>query len=130
MNELLSFFHDGSLLDIRQKDDRIEFFLESAEIKKGDLPPYEGRVFAKVVINGVKSVKVNETAFSGVLDFEYDGGEIKDLVIKGDLIELGVEWTNYRPKLDVNEYSLIQVAGDSVRFEIFTPEKDVKWRYN
>ena len=122
ISEYTGFFHDGSLIEIEHKNDKIELSMSSAEMDETDLKePVElsknDRILGKLHIEGVVSVKIGDSLLEDPLTKEYDNGRIFDFEIVGNVITLAIRWVNYPPKPDVNFFSVITIEGRNIYWE-------------
>ena len=93
----ISFFHDGSLDAMKHKGNRLECEMSSAE-----LMPEENLenirldedhcIRGRLIIEGIRKVSINDCRFDGQLEFPYDDAEILDFEIRGNEVELGINW--------------------------------------
>ena len=122
ISEYTAFFHDGSLIEIEHKNDKIELSMISAEMDETDLKESielskNDRIAGKLHIEGVTSIKIGDKRLEGSLKREYDDGEIIDFKIIGNAARLAIQWVNYPPKLDVDVFSVITIEGQKIYWE-------------
>ena len=72
ISKYAAFFHDGSIIDIQHKMDKIELSMLSAEIIPEhmikNMPPLnKNRITGKLYLDGVKKIKINNKHFTGAL---------------------------------------------------------------
>ena len=116
------FFHDGSVLDIDNKNGDVFFLLESSQI---DPEMINNRVIlsetntlrGKLCLKNVKTIKVGHKPFEGVLHKIYDDGEILDLEISPGKVFLLVEWVNFPPKSRLTSVDQIEIEAEDVYWE-------------
>jgi hypothetical protein len=81
------YFHDGSLLDIKQGEKSISIKVESAQL----LPEWkvenvfltqERTIFVVLYLEDIKNIKVNDVTFHGKLKMHYDSAEIASFEIE------------------------------------------------
>ncbi len=117
------FFHDGSLLDIEHQGKTIVLSMKSAEVDPEELPgnivlSSDDRIKGKLYITDVKNIEVDEKPFLGILMKEYDSAGILDFEMDDDhTILLGINWENYPPRPDVNNFSTIKIKAENIRWE-------------
>ncbi|MBM3191652.1 MAG: hypothetical protein FJZ63_03215 [Chlamydiae bacterium] len=122
ISEYTDFFHDGSLIEIEHKNDKIELSMSSAEVDKTDLKePIElsksDRIMGKLHIEGVTSIKIGDNPLKKQLKKEYDGGQIFDFEIKNLTVTLAIQWVNYPLKPETNFFSVITIEGEKIYWE-------------
>lgn len=122
ISEYTAFFHDGSLIDIMHKNDKIELSMSSAEIDETDLKePIElsidDYITGKLHIEGVKTIKIDDQLLEGPLKKEYDDGQIFDFKIIANTVRLAIQWVNYPPKPEVDFFSVITIEGRNIYWE-------------
>ncbi len=122
ISEYTDFFHDGSLIDIEQKNDKIELSMSSAEMDEADLrEPIElsesDRIAGKLHIEGITSIKIGDKRLEEPLKRDYDDGRIFDFKIVNNTVRLAIQWVNYPPKPDVNFFSVITIEGQKIYWE-------------
>jgi len=122
ISEYTDFFHDGSLIDIVHKNDKIELSMCSAEMDEADLKePIELSksecIAGKLHIEGIKSIKIGATPLKGFLKKEYDDGQIFDFEIIGNTVSLAIQWVNYPRKPEVDFFSVITIEGQKIYWE-------------
>jgi len=122
ISEYTGFFHDGSLVEIEHKNDKIELSMSSAEVDETDLKePVElsknDRILGKLHIEGVISVKIGDRLLADPLIKEYDNGQIIIFEIIDNTVSLALRWVNYPPRPDVNIFSVITIEGRSIYWE-------------
>lgn len=117
-----AYFHDGGLIDIQHKEDNVTFLLESAEMDlseiKDNIQLSEFKTIkGKLHLNGVKSIQINTIPFHGHLKMQYDSGNIFDLEIKKNKIEIALSWENFFPNSSVNDFCTITIEADTIWWE-------------
>lgn len=117
-----AFFHDGSLQTIQHTSDTIIFTLLSAEVDEEDikndiiLSP-DDRIVGKLYIEKIKSIIVDDKPFNGLLTKTHDSADIFDLDIQKDRIKISIIWSNYPPKPENEDFSVIEVRGKKIYWE-------------
>lgn len=127
------YFHDGTLLKIDHRDNRVVFTLESAEIDPldiGDLSilSQSNTLFGKLHLNEVKSVKVDPQPCTEMLCKTHDSGEILDLEVYPGKIFLLIAWADYPPKPETNDVSSIEIEAEDIYWENMPSAKGYKFR--
>ena len=117
INKFLPFFHDGSIIDIQHHGDEMIISMESAEIEKKEVKDpvrfisEKGRIRGKLHIEKIKSIRINGKIFLTPIKMNYDCGGIFDLKISQDSVELSVDWVNFPPKNEINDFSIIIIEA-------------------
>ena len=122
ISEYTAFFHDGSLIEIDHKNDKIELSMSSAEMDEEDLKePIElsedDCIIGKLHIEGVKSIIVNDELLEKPLKKEYDNGHIFDFEINDSTVTLAIQWVNYPRKPETNYFSVTTIEGTKIYWE-------------
>src|SRR3972149_3210149 len=117
-----AFFHDGSIMDIRHTKDKIEFSMASAEMDREDVGDdihlsKDDSIQGKLHIEGVKNIKINKKTFRGVIKKIYDNGRIFDFEIKKNGVEISIDWVNFPPKNEVDEFTVIEIEAKKIWWE-------------
>lgn len=119
------FFHDGDLKEIEHKGNKVIFTMTSAEMGEEDLvtdiklsnqDPFTC-LRGKLHIEGIRRIFINKKPFTGILEKEYDSAEIFDLLIQKNEVKLSIEWTNYPPKAEKEDFSVIQIEAEKIYWE-------------
>lgn len=123
-----SFFHDGSVMDIRHTGSKIEFSMASAEIIPKhmieNMPPLnKNKIVGKLYLDGIRKIKINKEPFTGPLKKMYDSGSILDFEVFKHKVFLGIEWTDYPPKLRKSDFSTIEIEAEKIWWENIPDEK-------
>lgn len=114
-----AYFHDGELIDIKCKSDQIIFTLSSAEVNPDEVIDFplsaEGYIKGKIHIEKIKIIKITPRDFLGDLRMIYESGEILDLVIKPNFVELSFIWrdSNFQDK----GYFKIEIEAEKIYWE-------------
>lgn len=122
ISDYTSFFHDGSLLEIKHENDKIELSMSSAEMDEEDLKEpivlsKDDRIVGKLHIEGIKNIIVDNERLEKSLKKEYDDGEIFHLEIVNNTVNLEIIWGNYPPNPEVDEFSEITIEAQKVYWE-------------
>lgn len=119
ISKYTAFFHDGSIFDIQHVKDKIEFSMASAEMDEEDVEDdialsQDDQIQGKLYIEGIKNIKINDKLFLGVLKKIYDNGRIFDFEITKNSVELSIDWVNFPPKSEANEFSVIEIEAEKI----------------
>lgn len=129
------FFHDGLLIDIEHKNDKIIFLMQSAEITQKVMSEdmqlsddhkilpenlalsKENCIVGKLHIENIKKITVDDQVYHGLLVKKYDDGEILDFQIDGCSVELSINWVDYPPKPEIDEFTTIRIEAEKISWE-------------
>ncbi len=122
ISKYAAFFHDGSVFDIKHTGSKIELSMRSAEMDEEDVKDdivlsKDDRIQGKLHIEGIKSIEINSKLFLNVLQKEYDNGRIFDFEIAENSIELSIDWVNFPPHSEVNDFSVIRIEASNIYWE-------------
>jgi hypothetical protein len=103
----------------------------SAEMDPDDMldniPLSDDRLKGKLHIEGIKTITVNRQPFTGQLKIETDNGEILDLEIQKNHLELFVEWCNFKSPAPTIRFSSIQIEAEKIYWEPVPDLVDPFW---
>lgn len=122
ISKYAAFFHDGSIVDIHHMGDKIEFSMASAEMDQEDNKDNialsrDDSIQGKLHVEGVKCTTIGGKPFLGTLKKDYDSGKIFDFEITENSVELSIDWVNFPPKPDINEFSIIKIEAERIWWE-------------
>ena len=121
ISKYTSFFHDGSINDIINKDNNIILIMESAQIDEEDLKEpipltKDQRINGKLHIENIKSISVNKI-LTKKIEKILDDGEIMDFEIDNNHIFISFLWDNYPRKPKINEYHGYDIEAEKIWWE-------------
>lgn len=122
ISKYVDYFHDGEFIDVNYANNNINFILESAEIDPDEIgkeikTSKNETILGRLHVEGVKKITVNKQEILDQLTKNFDYGKIFDLEIKENFVELAIDWVNFRPKPQVNEFSVIQIEAEKIWWE-------------
>jgi hypothetical protein len=122
ISKYTAFFHDGSIMDIQHIKNKIEISMASAEmdeedVKDDNILSKDDSIQGKLHIEGIKSIEISGKPFSGIIQKLYDNGRIFDFVIMNNFVELLIDWVNFPPKPEINEFSIIKIEAEKIWWE-------------
>ena len=124
ISKYTAYFHDGSLIaiDYGKDDTELTLTMESAEVDPEDIKDpihlsEEERIKGKLHLKGIKNIYIDDEKLSTPLKMNYDDGSIFDLEIKDNTVLLDINWCNYPPKNEVNDFSTITIEVEDVCWE-------------
>ncbi len=123
------YFHDGSIIDIKQSGSDIEISMDSAEIMEDlgiPLSKYN-RIKGILFIHGVTSIECRGTQLVGDLTMAYDSGEIVNFLLEKNKVELAISWSNYNPNPEINEFTTLVIEAKSISWETIPDLLNPNW---
>lgn len=122
ISKYAGFFHDGSIIDIQHRGNKIKFFMVSAEMDEEDVKDditlsKDNNIQGKLHIEGVKSILIGNKPFLGILKKIHDDGDILDFEITKNSLKLFIRWINFSLKLEVSEFSSIKIKAKKIWWE-------------
>lgn len=114
-------FHDGGILNLIHINDRIEIWIESCEvlpewnvenIRLSSIQTIRGILF----IRKIKNITVNNIPIQNLI-IDHDSGEISDINLYKDKIELFVMWYDYPPKKKTTTFECIVIEAECIEWE-------------
>lgn len=132
VDNYLPLFHDGAVFNIEHINANITIFMRSAQIHEEDLKVKIGlskynRIKGKLHLEKVKMISINGAPFLGTLKMVGDKGGIFDFLLKKTMIELQLEWVNYLPKPEINEFWTIKIEAEKIYWENVPDLYDPFW---
>ena len=117
-----SFFHDGSVIYIKHFDNKMIISMESAEIDKEDIDNQiilskDNRIRGKLHIEKIKNVKINHKTIAKSIKNVYDDGGIVTFRVLKNLVKLSLDWVNFPPKPENDEFWIIQIEAEKIWWE-------------
>jgi hypothetical protein len=117
-----AYFHDGILFDIKHYGNRIEILMSSAEMDPEDMKDdillsKDDSIDGCLHIEDVIDVKISNHKDLEDLFKTYDHGIILDFDIENGKIELGILWSNFHPKPQTNDFSVIEIEAKKIWWE-------------
>lgn len=115
------YFHDGTIISIKDNGEKIEIWMESAEI----IPKWEVKgvelsnsktILGKLILSGVTKIFVNNVLVEQFKQ-NYDDGEILSLSINEGSVDLMIKWCNFPPKERTSHFESISIQASSIYWE-------------
>ena len=127
-----SYFHDGSIINIKHANNKIEISMDSAEISEEDLKEKiilsdHNTLKGKLHLEGVKNIIDSDQPFLGVLKMLYDSAGILHLEVTKHQILLSLEWMNFPPHPKVTAYSFLKIEAEKIWWENIPDLYDPFW---
>ena len=122
ISKYASYFHDGNLFNISILKNEVTFQMSSAEVDFSEIEKdlalsKDHRIRGVLHLNNIQNVRLTgQYELENLFDV-FNLGTILDFEIKDKIIELGVLWENYPPKLRTNEFTTIVIQADSIWWE-------------
>lgn len=121
ISKITGYFHDGSLISIDHENNKIIIVLESGYINPKELNNIplspESTLRGKLVLQDVEYINVNDTSITGSLEKVTDDGEVLDLYIFPERVELLIEWKTYPPARGSQNVSHIVIGTKNTHWE-------------
>jgi hypothetical protein len=122
VKEYTGYFHDGTLIGIKQKVNSLEIFLESCEISSDEFVDKkilsgENTLKGKLCLTAIRWIKVDDKEDKKIPWKEYDDGEILRLRIDGNKVFLLIEWKNFPPKSRTTDIGTIEIEAEKIWWE-------------
>ena len=117
-----SYFHDGSLINIRDNETDVQLFLESAEVDPSSFSQKfqltnENTIQGILHLQNIRKVLVDDQIIDHPLTMKYSDGEILKLNIQKTVVFLLIEWKNYPPIGHANDVSKIEIESEKIYWE-------------
>ena len=117
-----AFFHDGSVFDMQHTGNKIELSMASVELDKEEIKDNiilskDDSIQGKLHIEGVASIIIDGKKHANKIKKRYDRGRIFDFEITNHSMEISIDWVNFPPKSEVNEFSVIKIEAEKIWWE-------------
>ena len=125
-----SFFHDGSIFEIAQHDNKMIIFMESAEMDEEDiiddaiLTKFD-RIRGKLHMEGIKHIKENGEPYLGVFKMKNQDAEIFHFAFSKNQIELQIIWNSLPPQMK-EHFSTVEIEAEKIWWENIPDLSDSK----
>jgi hypothetical protein len=117
-----SYFHDGGIINMEQKNNNIMISMESAEMDSDDLK--EKVLLSKyntirgiLHLDNVKCIKEDNKTFLGKIGMMYDSARILTFEMDVNKVRLLLDWVSYLPKMYVNDVSDFEMEAEKIWWE-------------
>lgn len=134
ISKLTSLFHDGFITVIEYDDEKIIISMVSAEILPQHLPnsmtltnkcimpinlilSAENRITGKLHIEDIEQLLVDNKFCNNKIQKKSDIGGIHDFELQDNTVELLINWTNYPPNKDIDQFSEILIKAGKIDWE-------------
>ena len=113
------YFHDGTLIGVRKKENNMEIFLESCEISSDEFTDKKklskaNTLKGKLCLIGIKWIKVDEKEGKEIPCDEYDDGEILRFRMNSGKVFFLIEWKNFPPKPCIEDIGTIEIEAKKI----------------
>ena len=119
ISQYTSFFHDGEVIDIEQRESDIVFFLKSAEVDPSDVKDIVLSKFnelrGKLHVEGVELIKENGMKFEGMIKMKLSDNDLLHLKIKQNIIFCEIGWRGSQPAQ--NDFSALEIHAKKIWWE-------------
>jgi len=117
-----SYFHDGSLIDIKHDQSSVVLSMESAEVSLDEnldniFLSERCTIKGKLHLDGVDLITENEKKTSVRLRMLYDSAGILHLKIDDTVVKLDLEWVNFPPHSKITVYSFYIIHAKKIWWE-------------
>jgi len=116
-------FHDGYLIDIKHIENKIEMFMESAQIHPDDmkdnlvLSKHE-TLKGKLHIENIKEIKVNDKPLVGPFKKTHDEGDIYDFELSENKVSLTINWIDHPAKpIETGKWCTYEIMAEKIYWE-------------
>ncbi|CDR33195.1 hypothetical protein CSEC_0356 [Criblamydia sequanensis CRIB-18] len=125
-------FHDGILVDIKEKDKDLSLVIISAEINTNvrinDIPLSQDRRIKGVLhFKKIKNIIYNYKFFEGVLKKYSDCGDITYFKIEDNKVFLDVIWGTFKPHFKEIANSSYEIEAEEIYWEPVPDLNDPNW---
>jgi len=132
IKDYASYFHDGSIIDIKHEGNKIVISMESAEMTEEDLKenfPLSERdtIKGKLNLEGIKSIKEDDQIYSNILNMKYEDANIFRFKIKNNKVLFQIIWGTYPPNPPVDDFSTIEIEAEKIWWENIPDLYDPYW---
>ncbi|MFZ4772727.1 MAG: hypothetical protein ACOYK9_01900 [Chlamydiia bacterium] len=122
------YFHDGDLNDIHTHGREIEFFIESAQLDQEEFEPgfslnEDDRIQGVLHLKNVSEILVNKKTFEEPLQVISEKGEIFDLTLNDNKVEMIVEWRKFSDKT-FERFMVYEISCEEAVFYIDESQKN------
>lgn len=119
ISKCASFFHDGEILNIVHKKNKIELLMKSAEIDPNsvsDIPLSQNNVLrGNLHVDGVKFILLNGKKFKGKIKLILSDNDLLHLKIKGDIVFCEIGWRGLEPSQI--DFSAFEIHAEKIWWE-------------
>jgi hypothetical protein len=117
-----SYFHDGSLIDIKNEQSSVVLSMESAEISPDEnldniVLSERFTIKGKLHAEGIDLITENEKETLVQLRMLYDSAGILHFKIDDTKIKLDLEWVNFPPHSKIVAYSFYTIYAKKIWWE-------------
>lgn len=134
ISKFSGYFHDGTIHKIVHKKNEVTIYIESAQI----LPEWEwdrknlpiskrDTISGKLHLVEIKKIKENDQPFNDILKITYDVGDLFDLEIKKNHVNLLVTWLKQKPPFHRTDMISIEIEAEKIYWENVTTLFDAYW---
>jgi hypothetical protein len=121
IDKYCDYFHDGSIITIHHKNNKIEILMESAEIDPdiaSDIALSEHDILAGILhIEEIKKIRIDSINQS-ILKKTFDIGDICTFEIRDKMVRLVIRWINFPPKqFEETKPFVIEIEAGNIYWE-------------
>lgn len=118
------FFHDGSVEKIIHKNNKIEIWMESAELQSGwnddNIPLSKHNTLAgKLFLENIQRILIEgkESLEKFRIKKDYDKANINDFEMHLERISLTIWWVKYLPKYEESDFFFYEIEAKKIFWE-------------
>lgn len=121
ISKYVSYFHDGSITKISQKNNNIILTMRSSEVDPNDIEKKlflsaHDRIQGRLHLEGVTEIIENKKIIHELF-LNYDSGGIFDFDVYDKKIIISISWVNYPPKIKTDNFSVIEIKAEKIWWE-------------
>ena len=91
--------------------------MDEEDIKNDIILAKDDRLRGKLHIEEIKSIQINDKPYLEIVKKMYDEGGIVNFEIAKNSIMLSIDWVNFPPKPEVNDFSIIKIEAEKIWWE-------------
>ena len=128
-----SYFHDGSIYDIKHNGKKIVLSLESCELEpewnEDNIPLSKLNLISGYLhLENVQNVYINKKKTHEKLEMIHDLGDIYHLEIKDNNMRMSASWSNDAPKLpEETDVIVYEIEAEKIYWENVPTAFDESW---
>ncbi len=115
-----SYFHEGTIVIIKQADNIIEIWMESSEILSDEnvnIPLSKtNRISGKLILGEIKKI-IKDDVFINEVKQNFDYAGILELSIQNDKVELSMELYKNNEKREIMNYENLLIHTSKIEWE-------------
>ena len=123
INKYTSYFHDGTIHDIKYKKNKIIIAIESAELRpewnKDNIKlSKRNTISGNLYLENFGNIRINGQIYKEALIKNYDSSDVYTFEIHPNKVLLLISWINYPPKLrEETPFSEYEIEAEKIYWE-------------